>query len=378
MTVEIDPERQQEAQRYATQRRLLLVAQLAVGAVLLLVLVLSSLAVSLRNVLVGAPFGLLGLTAAYFIVLWLIFTILSFPFSIVGGWSLPRHYGLSVQTFGQWIVDWLKGEGIGLVIGLVMVEVVYAVMRSIPQIWWLVTGVLYLVFVVGLAHLGPVLLLPLFFKLTPLGPSELTERLEELARRAGMHVEGVYCLNLSSKTTAANAALTGLGSTRRIILGDTLLDRYTPAEIEVVFAHELGHHVHRDVPRMILGQSAVTLIALFVANLALMLGVRVFGYDGIGDVATMPFLALVIGGAGTITTPLLNWESRRMERAADCYALQETHEPEAFVSTMIRLANQNLAVYRPPRWVEILFYDHPSIAERVELGETYARLGRCA
>lgn len=377
VTVQLDEERQREARRYSRQKRYLLGAQLAISALYLIALIATDAAVSLRDSLSGAPGGPYGVVAAYFAVLWLGYTALSFRASVVGGWSLPKRYGLSVQTFSQWLGDWLKGEGIGLVLALIMVEVVYALLRSVPQVWWLISGALYLVFVVGLAHLGPVLLLPLFYKLTPLEPSDLTERLKELAHRAGTRVQGVYRLHLSAKTTAANAALAGLGSTRRIVVGDTLLDCYTPGEIEVVFAHELGHQVHRDIPRLIGQQTVATLVALYVANLALVAGTQVLGYDGIADVAALPLLGLVLGVVGAVATPLLNGLSRRMERAADCYALEATNDPDAFISTMIRLANQNLAVYRPEKWVTILLHDHPSIAERVELAEHFKSVGRC-
>ncbi len=244
---------------------------------------------------------------------------------------------------------------------LVVVEVAYALLRLIPNVWWLVAAILYLVLVAGLAQLGPVLFLPMFFKLTPLDEPDLAERLHGLARRAGTRIQGIYRLNLSAKTTAANAMLVGLGRTRRVILGDTLLDRYTSEEIEVVFAHELGHQVHHDIPRLIAFQSAVTLVALYLANLALTQGAARLGYRGIADVATMPLLALVLGVVGTISTPLINWLSRDLESRADCYALTVTEAPRAFSSAMVRLANQNLAVYRPPEWEEWLFYDHPSI-----------------
>ncbi len=375
MVTEIDSERQRQARRYSYQRRILLAAQLAVTVIYLVLLIATGAATDLRNALLGAPGGRLGLVAAYGVVLLLAYAVLSFPLSVVGGWSLPRRYGLSVQTFTQWFADWLKGEAIGLIVGLVMLEVVYALLQFVPQLWWAIAAALYVVFVAGLAHVGPILLLPLFFKVTPLESSDLTERLKDLARQAGTRVEGVYRLHLSAKTTAANAALTGLGSTRRIVLGDTLLEHYSPDEIEVVFAHELGHHVHRDIPRMIAEQALVTLVALYVAHLALDAGAQRLGYAGIADVATMPLLALVLGTVGVISTPLVNWLSRRAERSADCYALQVTGNPAAFISMMIRLANQNLAVYRPARWVEILLYDHPSIAERVELAEHFRGQG---
>ncbi len=371
----LDVQRQQQARRYATTKRALYLVDLAIGGAYLGAIVVSGAARGLADLVASAPEGRLGSVAASLLVLWLGYTILSFPLSVVSGWSLPRRYGLSVQAFRQWLVDWLKGAALGLAFGLVVVEVVYALLLALPALWWLVAGGLYLGLVVGLANLGPILLVPLFFKLTPLERSTLTERLEELARRAGARVRGVYRMDLSAKTTAANAALMGLGNTRRIVLADTLLDRYTPAEIEVIFAHELGHHVHCDVARLIAGQSLVTFGGLFLSSLALTRGVEALGYRGIGDVATMPLLGLVLGGFGLLATPLVNLASRRVERAADLYALRTTRDPASFISAMTRLANQNLAEYDPARWVEVLFDDHPAIARRVRLAEEFARGG---
>ena len=377
MTAQLDVERQRQARQYGRQKRALFFGQAALGLAYLAILILAGLAVDLRDALAGAPGGPFGVVAAFFLVLWLVYTVVTFPLNLIGGWSLPRRYEISVQSLGQWLGDWLKGEGIGLILGLILIEIVYTLLRLTPHVWWLIAAAIYVLFVIVLAQLGPVLLLPLFFKLTPLPPSELTDCLKELARRAGTRVRGIYSLNMSSKTTAANAMLAGLGRTRRVILGDTLLDCYTPKEIKAVFAHELGHQVHNDIARGIAEQAVLTLISLYVANLALVFGVPLPGYRGIADVATMPYLALVLGIVGALTTPLVNGLSRRAERAADCYALTTTDQPEAFVSTMIRLANQNLAEYNPPHWVEALFYDHPSIAQRVGMAERYQDSGRC-
>jgi STE24 endopeptidase len=371
MDVTIDAQRQEKARRYATTKRALFVAELILGAAYLVALIASGGAVWLAGALAAVPFQRAGLVAAYFLALFVGYTVLSLPFSVVGGWWLPRRYGLSVQTFGGWLADWLKGNAIGLLLGLVSIEVVFWLLLVLPQLWWLVAGILYLALVVGLANLGPVLLLPLFFKLTRLEPSPLTERLEDLSRRAGARVRGVYRMDLSAKTTAANAALMGLGNTRRIVLGDTLLDRYTSREIEVIFAHELGHHVHHDVPRLVIGQSIVTLVGLFVSALVLARESSALGYQGIADVAAMPLLALVLSAFGVVTTPILNYLSRRQERAADLYAIRATGDSEAFVDAMTRLANQNLAELDPARWVEVLLYDHPSIGERIRLGRRF-------
>jgi STE24 endopeptidase len=373
VSVTLNSERQRQAQRYAIAHRVLYLADLAIGAILLGGIVVSGGASALRDLTSPAPFGRIGTIAEFVLLLLLVSTVLTFPLTVYGGWVLPRRNGLSVQTIWAWLIDWLKGLAIGLVLGLVLVEVVYALLQLIPDWWWLATAVIYLLFTVVLASLAPILLLPLFFKLTPLDRPDLAERLEQRARQAGTRVRGVYRINLSSKTTAANAALMGLGNTRRIVLGDTLLDHYSPAEIDVVFTHELGHHLHRDVPRLIVGQSIVTLIGLYLCGLVLSWSIGTYGYQSIADPATLPILALTLGAFGLLSAPLTNYLSRRWEREADLYALQTTDDPQAFQSAMIRLANQNLAEYDPPAWVETIFYDHPAIARRVRLAESYAR-----
>lgn len=372
MHVELDEKRQAEARAYAARKRILMLLDLAVGAVYLLVLILSGAANGLRDGLSGVPGGRWGLVAAYLLVVWSVYTVLTTPLSIYG-WQLSRRFGLSTQGFSGWLADWAKGLALSAALGLVLVELVYWLLAVTPTYWWLATAVVFLFFTVLLANLAPVLLVPLFFKMTPIDRPELVRSLEDLAQRAGVRVRGVYCLNLSAKTTAANAALMGLGSTRRVVIGDTLLDHYSPAEIDVVFAHELGHHVHNDVPRMVALQTGLTLIGLYLVNLALNWGVGAFGYRSIADPATMPLLAFTLGLYGMVSGPISNWVSRRAERAADRYALLVTRDAPAFIATMIKLANQNLAVYRPPRWEEVLFFDHPAISERVAMGERFER-----
>jgi STE24 endopeptidase len=215
------------------------------------------------------------------------------------------------------------------------------------------------------------LLMPLFFKFEPLGDehADLEARLLRLAEQSGAHVRGVYKFDMSRRTKAANAALTGLGNTRRIILGDTLLNEFTPDEIETVLAHELGHHVHKDIPIGILIESVITLVGLYLASLALSWGALTLGFDGPADIAAMPWLALVIGVYGLVTMPLVNGYSRWRERRADEYALQATGEGEAYASALTRLANQNLAEAEPEAWVEFLLYSHPALGKRIRMAQ---------
>jgi STE24 endopeptidase len=253
-----------------------------------------------------------------------------------------------------------------------LLQIVYWLLRAAPDLWWLYAGGVMLLLTVVFASLAPVLIMPLFFKFTPLEDDDLAQRLIALAERAGTQVRGVFRFDMSTRTKSANAALMGLGSTRRIALGDTLLDEFTADEIETVLAHELGHHVHRDIVLGIIINSALTLLTFWVAALALRWGVGVFGLAGIADPAGLPLLALVGGILGLIAMPLGNAYSRWRERMADRYALESTGKPDAFADAMTRLANQNLADADPERWVVILLYSHPPIRERVAAAEAFS------
>jgi STE24 endopeptidase len=281
---------------------------------------------------------------------------------------------MSNQSFKEWVVDEIKGILLGTALGGLILELIYLVLRTYPDTWWLWAAGLMLVFNVILANLAPVLLFPIFYDFEPLGEEheDLVERLTRLAEKAGTNVKGVFKFDMSRRTKAANAALTGLGNTRRIILGDTLLDEFEDDEIETIIAHELGHHVHNDIPVGIAVESAVTLVGFYIAGLGLRWGVSLFGLEGVADIAAFPVFLLAMGAYGLVTMPLSNAFSRWRERRADTYALKATDKPDAFVSAMTRLANQNLAEVDPEPWVEILLYSHPTLKKRIEMAESYA------
>jgi STE24 endopeptidase len=291
--------------------------------------------------------------------------------SYYGGYVLPHHYGLSTQSLKGWLADQAKSAALGLGIGLVAMEVMYYLLRAFPSIWWLLTGVLFLFFVVILANLAPLLIVPLFFKFRALEDEELVSRLISLAERAGTRVRGVFTIDLSTKTTAANAALMGLGNTRRIVLGDTLMEEYDADEIETILAHELGHHVHGDIWRGIAVQTILTLAGLFVADRLLRWGVAYFAFEGLADVAAFPLVAMAMGGLAVVAMPLANAYSRWREGLADQFSLEMTGKPQAFIASMTKLANQNLAEAEPEPWVEFLLYSHPAIGKRIHRAQGF-------
>jgi STE24 endopeptidase len=302
-----------------------------------------------------------------------IYFVIDLPLSYYSGFVLPHRFGQSNETLNGWVIDQLKGIAVGAVLGGVVLEVIYAVLRAFPDTWWLWAAGIMLIFSVLLANLAPVLLFPIFYKFKPLGEEyrDLIDRLVRLFEKANTKVQGVYQFDMSTRTKSANAALTGLGGTRRIILGDTLLTQFTPDEIETVLAHELGHHVNKDIPLSIAVQTASTVVGLWLASLALRWGAAAFGFTSPADIAALPVFMLVMGLYGLVTMPLTNAFSRWRERKADEYALESTHNAAAFASAMTRLANQNLSEVDPEPWVEFLLYSHPALEKRIKMARQY-------
>jgi STE24 endopeptidase len=225
------------------------------------------------------------------------------------------------------------------------------------------------------AQIAPVVLFPIFYKFEPLHNDDLKERLTRLGEQAGTRVRGVYKWNLSEKSKKANAALTGLGATRRIILADTLLDNYSPDEIEAVLAHELGHHVHRHILKSIFVQAGITLFGFWATNQVLHWAIDRHGvFETLSDFANLPLLVLVATVLSLILMPALNAYSRYNERQADRYAFKSIATVDPFITSMNKLASQNLAERTPSKWVELLFHSHPAISKRVEAAEAWARM----
>ncbi len=369
--VTLDTSRQEQAKEYARIGRRLFVAELVFGAAYVLLWVVSGLSPWLRDQIYLLTPSLWLALPLFAVGFGLPYTILTAPLNYYSGFVLPHRYGQSTQSLGDWLLDQLKGLALSGVLGLIVLLVIYGLLAIAPHTWWLWAALVMLLFSVLLSNLAPVLIFPLFYKYKPLDDAELVTRLTRLAEAAGTRVNGVFAFDMSSKTVAANAALMGLGSTRRIVLGDTLINQFTHDEIETVLAHELGHHVHRDLPLGILVQSGLTLIGFWLADALMRWGVAAFGYAGLADPATLPLLLVALALFGLVTMPLGNAWSRWREVLADRYALETTGKPQAFINAMTRLANQNLADAEPPPWVEFLLHSHPSINKRVALAQRY-------
>jgi STE24 endopeptidase len=353
-----------DSARYHRLQLLLRLARLALSAGYLVALVLTgagaAIAACAARVTASAP-GQVAIVAA---ALGAGQALLGLPLTWSSSWVLPRRYGLLHQPLGSWLADRAKAALLGAAIGLAGVEVVYALLRATP-LWWLATAALAFTFAIAMTAVVPIWILPMFFRLTPLADAPLRERLLALGERAGVRAIGVWIADQSRKSRTANAAVVGLGRTRRILLYDTLAAGFRPEEIEAVLAHELGHHANGDIRRGLLVQGALGVVTFWLADRALRFGVGRVGYGNVADPAGMPWLALVLAVLGLVLTPLINAFSRHIERQADDFALALTRDPDGFIGAMERLATLNLAERRPHPLKEALLFSHPALDRRI-------------
>ena len=363
-----------DARRYNRIHRWLGIADFGLGFVLLALLLATGWTGGLRDLAYrGAGQNYTLAVALYVVLLMAIAKLLGLGLDYYS-FRLEHRFHLSNQRLRSWLWDQVKGFLVGAVMATIVAEVLYATLRHFPVDWWLISWGVFLGLFVLMAQIAPVVLFPIFYKFEPLQNEDLKARLVRLGERAGTRVRGVYKWNLSEKSKKANAALTGLGRTRRIILADTLLDNYSADEIEAVLAHELGHHVHRHILKSILVQALITFVGFWAANLVLHYAVdRWHMFETLSDFANLPLLVLVATLLSLLLMPALNAYSRFNERQADRYAFRSIPSIGPFISAMNRLAEQNLAERTPSKFVEWFFHSHPAISRRVQAAEAWIK-----
>ena len=362
---------QQQAKRYEAVHNILFLVETAFTLVLLLAFLFTGGSRHLADwsrSLAGNPWITTAIFATALVVA---MKLLFLPFNFFGDFILEHRYGLSNEIFAGWLWDEVKGFGLSLLFGVLALDVIYFLLRRAGPWWWVGAGAFFLLFGVVISALFPVLILPLFYKLQPLENESLKQKLVALAGKVGAKVLGVYRMTMSAKTKKANAAFAGLGATKRIILGDTLLDGFSEDEIEVVLAHEMGHYKHGDITKMLAWSAVTTFAGLWIADAGLRLGLRRCGFENISDLGAFPLLALCLFGFGLVVMPVNNAFSRWRERKADLAALDLTGNREAFIRAMRKLGEQNLADLSPHPVIEFLLHDHPSLARRIQWAEQW-------
>ena len=312
------------------------------------------------------PLAILG----YLVCFGLAYYVVMLPMHFYGSFRLEHRFGLSRMTASAWWIREAKQLAVSAVLGLVLIEGLYALLRHSPERWPLWASLGWVAFSVGLARVFPTILLPIFYKTTPLRDDPLAQRLLDLCRRVGRSTLGVFRFDLGVETRKANAALAGVGRSRRVLLSDTLMTEFTPDEIEGVLAHELAHHCYHHIVKLLLISAVGSWIAFSLTKLVAQMWLAPLGLRDLAEIAGFPILALWLSALGLLALPLQNGLSRHFEWQADRFALATTTAPTAYAEALRRLSRLNLADPAPPRWVELLFYDHPLISERIRLAES--------
>jgi len=332
-------------------------------------MLLSGASLFLKNLVTGWSRNLYLQVGLYLAIFAGIYYLLFLGLDFYDGFLLEHKYLLSNQTVLGWLKKSIKKGLLSLLMLLATAEALYFFLRHFPNHWWLLTTAAWLLLTIVLGKITPVLIIPLFYKCSPLANRELKERLLGLCKNCGVGVEQVFEVRLSKDTQKANAAVAGLGKGRRILLGDTLLKNYSDEEIEAIFAHELGH-VRLFHTWKILGFGAAISLAIFyLTYLLFKRSLSFFGFDQIYDIAAFALLALILMLMRLLFMPIQNGFLRHLEKQADIFAIEHIESPQSFASVMTKLANQNLSDPSPSRWEELLLYDHPPISKRLR----YAR-----
>ena len=362
-----------DAKKYNNIKLAIGIGEGVISFILILLFVWIGYSFKLENYLSSFVQNSYLLFISFILVVGFVGSVLSFPISYYTGFYLEHKYNLSNQTFWKWIWEGLKGMLVSLIIGIPILLIFYFSLNYFGDIWWLPFAIIMFIISVVLSQIFPILIFPIFYKITPIEDAELKERITKLARDANLKVENVYKFDMSKNTKKANAAFTGLGKTKRIILGDTLLENYTTEEIETVIAHELGHYKKKHIIKNILIGTISSFLTLFLIAFLYKDSLSWFDFTSITQVAALPLLALWSMLIEIIQTPLGNILSRKFEYEADEYAISETNNPSAFKNTLNKLTEQNLSDKEPHPFVEWFFYSHPSIKNRINAIDRFAK-----
>jgi STE24 endopeptidase len=366
------PQRELAAARLGAERRRLFFVGSVVSLAAPLLPYLSGAWETAWFALAALPLPLAVRTVVFLLGFHVVIAAIALPLAFYGGYVLPRAFDLGRQSRRAWAIDWLKALMLSSILGSAVAGVFLWMVVGFGAHWWWIFGAFASLFGISLVFLTPYVLVPLFFKMQPLADTATVERIHALVNRAGTPVKDVCSLDFSRRTAEANAAVIGLGRSRRVVIADTLLSQFTPGEVDAVVAHELGHHVHRDVQRLLLGNAVLIWVGLFIAGRFDSVALPVLSLPSLAYVPGYPTVFFVVELFFLLVSPLLNWWSRRLESRADRFALQLTGDPAAFVGAMQRIGCQNLVELCPPRWSEVLLATHPALQRRIQLAQSWS------
>ena len=369
----IDQEKQRQAKEYQKKKVIFKLVGSAVFLTYFSILIFSDLSLIIKGKILQFTNSEWQVIAIYIFSVLTVYDLISLPLEFYTSYTFEHKYHFCTQTVGNWFKDYLKGYILSMGFAIPIVEGIYWAIRAFPTIWYLIVSVFAILLIIFLGYLSPILLTPLFFKLKKIEEdNELAQRLRRMCKKVNTKVKGVYEINFSSKTTKANAYLAGLGNTRRIVIADNLLDNFTVDEAEVVFAHELGHHIHRDILKLTFWSGLMCLGGFYLVSIILEKVSLYFRY-GISDIVNFPILALSMSIFLFLFGLPFNFYSRKREKAADEFALKTTGKVDAFITSMAKFTNRDLADAHPHPFIEFLLYTHPSIGKRINYAQEFKK-----
>ena len=360
------------AKKYARTHQIFSLVETLVFVSVILILIFTGLSLRIESFAFEITSNNYLALLVFFAIIGIAEGVISFPLGYYSDYYLEHRYGLSNQSLKGYFTEKMKGLALGIILGVPLLLAFYYILMTFGDNWWLILGVFMFFVSVILGRITPTIIMPLFYKFKPLENDELKSAILDLCRKTGVHVKGIYTFNMSKDTKKANAAFTGMGRTKRIILGDTLVENFSKEEIEMVFSHEMGHYKKNHIIKIITVSTILTFAGLYITANLYEASLGYFGFSGISEIAAIPLLFLYLSIYGLITSPVSNIFSRKFEWEADTFALETTKNKPAFISAMEKLADQNLAEKSPNKVIEFLFHSHPSIEKRIQFAEKFS------
>ena len=369
----LDKKRQLQAKRYEKEKRLLGLSSMVISLVILLVFYFSGLSAWLANLSIGN--SIIWTFLIYVATFQIILVFFSFPFNFYSSYIHEHKWNFSNHTVKSWLWEQVKAFFVGLILMFILLGLLFWIMVLSPQNWWIIAGLAFAFVSVILATLFPVVILPIFNKYTPVENRELTDALERILTEAGLRSSGFFKEDMSRQTKKENAFLAGLGKTRRVVLGDNLMESMSIPEIESIIAHEVGHYKNKHIWKNIVIGTLEGVVIFFMLNWAMKSIFIQFLSSTKWNLTLFPIFAIFAGGISSLLFgPLSNAISRYFERKADRYALETIQDKKAFMTAMAGLADRNLSNAYPEWWVKLLYYSHPPIGERLTMAENYKKV----
>ena len=361
------------AKKYSELKHKLSFGNSLLSFLIILIIFISGLSRTLERISVNFSDNIYIAFLVFVVFVAVLEGILTFPLSFYSGYILEHKYNLSNQTLFSYFKEDLKGVAVGIVLGVPLLLVFFYILKNYPYSWWFILGLFLFFFSVLMARIAPVIIFPLFYKFKPVENESLNNKIISLCKKTGVTVEGIFTFDMSKDTKKANAAFTGMGKSKRIILGDTLLQNFSEDEIESIFAHELGHYKMKHILKLMFTSTVLSFAGLYLTSFFYSQTLISLHIENLYTLSVLPLLFLYLSAFYFLVSPLSNFISRKFEWQADKYALETCKDNNNFASALEKLSSQNLSDKYPNKWIEIFFHSHPSLGKRIEFARNFKK-----